>query len=282
MSEQPAYSIHSSNHPIHPEVRLRGTMQFDLRSAEGRDYRIMVSIPDLEAPTEGHPVVYALDGHAIFSTLLEAERAQCRRKEKTRVTPSIIVGIGYPSELPTSSERHYDYTLPVPVDNLPPSRDGLPWPEYGGADRFLRFINQVLKPKVESLLPVNTDHQTLFGHSFGGLFTLHVLFSSPESFRNYVSISPSLHWGQPQIAEEEQQFAMRLQAEAREHHLLIAAGELESDAPFHMLQNACALAKRLAPLQAYGLDVQFREFAGENHGSVVPTAVSTALRTAAL
>ncbi|MFD1886890.1 alpha/beta hydrolase [Paenibacillus wenxiniae] len=270
------------------EVRLRGTMQLDLTSAEGRLYRILVSLPDAPPPPEGYPIIYMLDGHYLFATMLEAERSQSRRTEKTGATASIIVGIGYPSELPNSPERHFDYTLPVPPQQLPASRDGQPWPAHGGADLFLQFIEQVLKPEIECRLPVNQAHQTLLGHSFGGLFTLHALFSSPQSFRNYVAASPSLHWAQPLIADEEQQFVHTIQKQHREqaqtdpHHLLIVAGELECAAPFYMLQNARTLAERLSGLEAYGLHVRFREYPEENHGSVVPSMISAALRTASL
>lgn len=271
-------------HPQAPEseFRLRGTTQFNLTSATGRQYRILMSIPDLPPTEQGYPIIYALDGHAIFATLLAAERAQSRRSQKTDAVASIIVGIGYPSELPNSPERHYDYTLPVPVDNLPASRDGQPWPLHGGADEFLQFIQEVLKPEVERRQPVDRNRQTLLGHSFGGLFTLHTLFTAPQSFRNYVAASPSLHWAQPQIVDEEQQFAEYMKMAQEEHHLFIALGELENTPPFHMLQHAAALAERLQPLHEYGLHVRFREYADENHGSVVPSMISAALRTAPL
>lgn len=263
-------------------VTLPGACQFTLHSAEGREYRILLSIPQQEAPAAGYPVIYMLDGHAIFNTVLDAERAQSRRFEKTGAASSVVVGIGYPSGLPFSPERHYDYTLPVPVENLPASRDGLPWPPHGGADLFLRFIEETLKPKIEQLLPIDRSRQTLFGHSFGGLFTLHTLFTRPEAFRCYVAGSPSLHWARPQIEQEEAAFVARLREEQRELHLLIALGELEDDAPFHMLQHAQALSERLEPLREYGLNVGFRVFEGENHGSTLPSLVSPMLRTAAL
>ncbi|MEW4368246.1 alpha/beta hydrolase [Paenibacillus kandeliae] len=271
-------------HPQAPESEfcLRGTTQFDLTSATGRKYRILMSIPDLPPTERGYPIIYTLDGHAIFAPLLAAERAQSRRTQKTDVIASIIIGIGYPSELPNSPERHYDYTLPVPAEHLPPSRDGQPWALHGGADEFLRFIQEVLKPEVERRQLVDVDRQTLLGHSFGGLFTLHTLFTAPQSFRNYVAASPSLHWGQPLIAEEEQIFTEYIKNANEEHHLFIALGALENTPPFHMLQHAAALAERLQPLHEYGLHVRFREYADENHGSVVPSMISAALRTAAL
>ncbi|OWA37215.1 enterobactin esterase [Saccharibacillus sp. O16] len=277
------HTLQTADSRITPDsITLAGACQFPLYSAAGREYRILLSIPEQEAPSSGYPVIYMLDGHAVFNTVLDAERAQSRRSEKTGVAPSVIVGIGYPSGLPFSPERHNDYTLPVPAEHLPPSRDGLPWPQHGGADLFLDFIEDTLKPQIEQLLPIDRSRQTLFGHSFGGLFTLHALFTRPDAFRCYVAGSPSLHWGGPQIQQEETSFINRLREERRELHLLIALGELESGAPFHMRHRAQGLYDRLQALEEQGLKVNFRVFEGENHGSTLPSLVSPMLRTAAL
>ncbi|NGZ74344.1 alpha/beta hydrolase [Saccharibacillus alkalitolerans] len=263
-------------------IELRGARQFAMHSAEGREYRILMSVPECEAPARGYPVIYMLDGHAVFNTVLDAERAQSRRSDKTGVCPSVIVGIGYPSRLPFSPERQYDYTLPVPAGNLPASPDGRPRPEHGGADAFLRFIEEALKPRIERELPIDRGRQTLFGHSLGGLFALHVLFTRPDAFRCYIAGSPSLHWAQPLIREEEALFARRLREEKLELNLLIALGELEGGAPFHSAQNARALHERLEELREFGLNAKFRVFEEENHGSTLPALVSPMLRTAAL
>ncbi|MEN0104968.1 MAG: alpha/beta hydrolase, partial [Pseudomonas sp.] len=45
-------------------VTLDGTEQWQMKSAEGRDYRIMISLPEGEVPyTGGYPVVYVVDGN---------------------------------------------------------------------------------------------------------------------------------------------------------------------------------------------------------------------------
>ncbi|MDO3412001.1 alpha/beta hydrolase-fold protein [Saccharibacillus sp. CPCC 101409] len=285
-----SHSSHSSEH-TEPgrsakkrpsEISLPGTRRFALHSAEGRQYEILLSLPENDPPPQGYPVIYLLDGHALFATVFEAERAQSRRAEKTGVASSVIVGIGYPSGLPFSPERHFDYTLPVPVENLPASRDGQPWPEHGGADLFLEFIETVLKPRIESELPIDRGRQTLMGHSFGGLFTLHTLFTRPGAFRTYIAGSPSLHWAHPQIGLEEEAFGAALQARSRTLNLLIALGELEDDSRFRMVNNGRMLAERLEKLRDCGLNVQFRLFEGENHGSTLPSLVSPALRMAVL
>ncbi len=72
----------------------------------------------------------------------------------------------------------------------------LPFP-MGGADDFLAFISADMKPLIESELAIDRGRQARFGHSVGGLFDVHVLFTRPESFESYVATSPSITLLQP-------------------------------------------------------------------------------------
>ncbi|MEF3306211.1 alpha/beta hydrolase [Paenibacillus sp. GYB003] len=256
-------------------------VQYDIGSrADGREYRIFVAKPAAAPPPAGYPVVYALDANAVFGTLTEAMRVQGRRPERTGVVPAVIVGIGYRTEAPFDSARYYDYTLPAHASELPAKPDGGVWPEQGGADAFLRFLTEELKPAVESAMPIDTSRQTLFGHSLGGLFTLHALFAMPGSFRTYVAGSPSIHWNKRLLEEEERAFVSRLACRAADARLLIGVGELERGHKSGMYDNAKALSDRLAALSGLGLHTRFHEFEGEGHASVLPALVSRALRFA--
>ena len=83
---------------------------------------------------------------------------------------------------------------------------GQTWPEdarLGGADVFLSFIDDELKPFIAARYPANVDDAALVGHSLGGLFTLHVLFTSPESFDRYIALSPAANYGDGVLFREE-------------------------------------------------------------------------------
>ncbi len=74
---------------------LDGSEQWLMKSAEGRDYRIMVSLPEGDVPyTGGYPVIYIIDGNALFPAFHAAKRVQERWKG------AILVAIGYPSNTP--------------------------------------------------------------------------------------------------------------------------------------------------------------------------------------
>ena len=62
------------------------------------------------------------------------------------------------------------------------------------AKKFLSFINNNLKPLIESKFNIDNLNQSYCGFSFGGLFGLYTLFTSTESFQRYVIGSPSIWW----------------------------------------------------------------------------------------
>lgn len=120
-----------------------------------------------------YPVMYLLDGDGHFhhTTGLLSYLAGLQRMPEM-----IVVAI-------TNTDRTRDLT-PTRVERFPTS---------GGADNFLAFIKNELIPEIESDYRT-APHRVLVGHSFGGLFAIHALNRSPETFHGYVSISPSLWW----------------------------------------------------------------------------------------
>jgi len=262
-------------------VTLPRTEQRLMHSRAGnREYRIFVARPDGEPPPSGFPVIYLLDANAVFGTMVEAVRVQARRPEKTGVVPAVIVGIGYPEETPFAPGRFYDFTLPVPATELPTRPDGSAWPEIGGAEAFLAFIEEELKPVIEGEFKIDNKRQALFGHSLGGLFALHVLFTKPTAFRTYIAGSPSIHWNKRRLFEAERQFVSRLEREALNVEILLAVGELEKHHQSRINDNTKALADRLSALADRGVYVEFKEFEGEGHVSVLPALISRAVRFA--
>lgn len=96
----------------------------------------------------------------------------------------VIVTIGYQTDLRFDViSRTFDYTPVLPDGSKPLDERGR---KGGGADLFAKFIEMKIKPKTESFVPINKQHQTIWGHSYGGLFVLNTLFKHPEMFQNYV------------------------------------------------------------------------------------------------
>lgn len=242
--------------------------------AENRAYRIRVTQPKQPEPAEGYPIIYVLDGNAYFQLFQDIIRMQSVRAGHTGVNPAIIVGIGYPVEQDFATEhRVYDFTPPSSSLTLPLKPDGKPWPQSGGAHHFIQFIEEELKPHIESIFLIDNRKQTLFGHSLGGLFTLFAMFTKTNSFQNYIAISPSIWWNECCILLEEQKW--KLEELSEDVRLFLGVGSLEKP---HMVSEAQDMYKRLTQMNKQNFYVDYREAEGENHASVVPTTISRALR----
>lgn len=258
------------------QVMLQDTEQFCL-IATNRDqqtYQISVYVPKQIAPDEGFPVLYLLDGNAVFGTAVEAVRIQSQRTEKTNVQPAIVVGIGYEIADAFSSRRFYDYTMDPPEIDISSRWKKHPPPQHGGADHFLAFIEEDLKPFLFRRYNINQQRQTIFGHSLGGLFVLHTLFTKNHAFQNYIAGSPSIHWNKTRLSKEKKAFLKNDQQ--RSLSLLIAVGELEANHSTNMSENARQLAEELSKVPL--LEVQFEELEEENHISVLPVLLNKAIK----
>jgi len=277
-------ALAASTAPEWQPVTLPQARQFDLVSRHtGQRYRIFVSVPDTAPPPAGHPVLYVLDGNASFPSIALMARTAARRSKVTGLHAPVVVGIGYASgDDYDSAARARDYT---------PSAGGKAGKGEGGADLFLDFIEQELKPLIQAAAPVDPRRQGLFGHSYGGLLTLHALFTRPAAFQTYIAASPSIWYADRDILSEATGLAT---ARAHQARVLLTVGALEQAAAppgakpgdraavlaqKRMVDEARDLATLLdAQKQAYGLDrVQFFELARENHGSALFPALSRGL-----
>ncbi|MEK6993268.1 alpha/beta hydrolase-fold protein [Paenibacillus sp. FSL K6-1566] len=257
-----------------PAYRISGTVTWNMQSeSTGRVYRISVAEPMGPPPEGGYPVLYSLDANASFGTLAEAVRLQSRTPRG--ITPSIIVGIGYDSDSPiVTDERFYDYTVPAAAHELPVRPNGMPWPETGGAEDFLDFIELQLIPRIASRYPVNPEKQSVFGHSLGGFFVLYALFTRPHIFRRYIAASPSVWWKQHVLYKTWEVSKPFLQPFDLQRELSIFVGTEEKPA---MVQDARDLYAKLRE-HRHLLHAELHEIEGEGHVSVLPSLVSPLLR----
>jgi predicted alpha/beta superfamily hydrolase len=225
-----------------------------------------------------------LDANTCFGTT--AETAKYLTKKPHGYDSAIVVGIGYPDGVEANKERFWDYTTPADPERLPVRGDRSPWPPVGGAEEFIHFIEAELKPVIEKRFTIDKTRQALCGHSLGGFFVLHVLFTRREAFSTYVAGSPSIWWNDNVLLEEEKTFRQELEQEGREGEahrnitLFIAAGGLERGNPSRMFENAIEMAERLGDLKERGLTVIGKDFEGEGHVSVIPSLIARGIRVA--
>lgn len=242
-----------------------------LTSADGqRRYRIRIAQPRIAPPSTGYPVIYFLDGNAVLMELNAHLLAQLAVQKQ----PPVLVLLSYDNDLRIDSKgRSYDYT--------PASQQKVGKQPNGGADAFLKLIETQIKPAVAAQVTVNPQQQTLWGHSYGGLFVLHTLLTQPATFQNYIAVEPSLWWGKGFILQEAQRVIDRHPPLSAHLQLWIGGAEKMREAPPIIRQSqlpadaAQSLAKRLATLD--GLKVDYREWPGLDHGAMLSAAIKPAL-----
>ncbi|WP_348635342.1 alpha/beta hydrolase-fold protein [Herbaspirillum sp. LeCh32-8] len=270
--------------------------RFALRSADGeRGYRVMLAIPRRAAPASGYPAILALDGNAALASIDERQL-----QALDAGSPPVIVAIGYDTELRFDvNARAYDYTPPIPAgqtdDEAGRGRKG------GGADVFLDLIEQAILPRARAMAPLDPARLALWGHSYGGLFVLHTLFTRARLFSTYIAASPSLWWQQGVVLGEEKRFAgaparaakaagvrlwlMAGDAERREHRAAPGANAQAAPPPAIAARASLppsALSDLAARLkQRDGLEVTLRIFPGMAHGPMLPASLEPALRIVA-
>ncbi len=252
-------------------------------NSSGIEYEISIWLPKGEPPELGWPVVYVLDGNAMFATVVEAIQRGGRRPDATGVGLAAVVGIAHGDERLFATEfRYRDFTFEpsaaVKADTA------------GGGRAFLDFISRQLAPELAREFNVNRAHQMLFGHSLAGYFVLNALGLQPHAFSHFAAISPSVWWQPDALTKRLQQ----LQA-SQAPRVLIATGEWEGtpapwipDGPTReqliarrntraMLTHAAAVAALCQ--QQLGLQrVSYRCFPEEDHSSVVMIGIQRALR----
>ena len=281
---------------------VRATLeQFSLAHPSGEgQLTISVAAPTAPVPDSDVPVLYVVDGDLLFGMAAEIARAVA---SVAAFPAHYIVGIGYDAAYADVLKRRTaDLAPPIEAEALE-SLGGLGvaigGAAGGGADAFLAFLTDRLRPEIAARYPQTAEGaQILFGHSLGGLFAAHALLTRPGSFDAFIASSPSLWWNGFAILDELPAFAGRLAALPRQPRVFIDVGAKEQDLPTGVpegigvtLQEAQAqiatarmvdAAREFAgALRDAGVaDLRHIAFAEDDHVSAAPAAILHGMRFA--
>lgn len=246
--------------------------RFVVTSQDGsRRWRVTLGIPTGKAPAAGFPALWMLDGNG---ALIEFDDSVL--EELARTSPSLLVFVGYDNLLRIDSPaRTRDYT-PAADEGENGVLAG------GGADAFLETLERQIRPEVARRAAFDGNRQTLWGHSLGGLFVLHALYTRSGAFQTYAPASPSLWWRQGMLlGAPEQQFIANNAGHPARVLLMLGGGERTPDFSNRDMSNprvqahlkrvsgapsgaAAELGRRLQ--QVPGLQAEYIEFDGLSHG----------------
>ena len=208
------------------EQQIKGSSQQFILTSQytPHHYLINLYIPQAPAPKAGYPVLYLLDGNATFESARAIAQAMAGGSNKFGTDPLVIVAIGYAGDaLFSGQNRALDYTSTVATNDKPNKQYS-----YGGDTQFLKFIDNELKPQIFNRVRINRDQQTLFGHSFGGLFTLNTFFKRPDSFQRYFAASPSLWYNNYVLLQEQDLWRKQSNQIKKPIYLMTTVGTSES------------------------------------------------------
>lgn len=275
-------------------VEIPRTEVLDVHSVHVEDdFQIWVAEPVegvIPFPPGPRRVLYVLDANLFFGTAVEITRLMSQLYGE--LPPLMIVGVAYDTQKPAAQAelraRDFtptadsgfgemaEYVSDAPAPTLPEGR------RLGGAGEFLAFLTEEVAPFVEERWAVREDGSVLFGSSLGGLFILHAMLERPEAFDAYVAVSPALWWDDGVLLKREQALASSRDDLDVELFLSVGAGEERPDlpmlAPFKMVSNVETFAERLRSRGYPGLDLTVFVADDESHTTVVPVALTRALR----
>ncbi|MBO8132913.1 alpha/beta hydrolase [Dickeya fangzhongdai] len=182
--------------------QLSNTRVETFASAACGHYRLLIAWPDGPAPKRGWPVMYLLDGERYFATAVSLLTAM--REPRCGMTPGVIVAVDYDG--PTRRDRDYRPAVERLIPEPDPAGGLRPLGEQGDAAGFRRFLLEELKPFIHQRYDIDSQRQALFGHSYGGLFTVDTLLEQPDSFQHFYASSPSVWWNGGYLSRQAEAF----------------------------------------------------------------------------
>lgn len=178
------YAVHAGDHlRIEPYFDRATTELLPLARVGDVSYEVLLPPSYREQINKRHPVLYALDGQALFSTskdpygIWSLDKVLDGLFDLGAMEELIVVAIH-------TAERRLERLSPV----ADPTHGG------GEAPAFLAEIVEHLKPAIDSTYRTLPDESAILGSSMGGLFAFYAAWTRPEVFGRAACLSSSFWW----------------------------------------------------------------------------------------
>ncbi|WP_234571565.1 alpha/beta hydrolase-fold protein [Rhodohalobacter sp. 614A] len=234
---------------------------------EEREY--WVHLPDSYEDTtyapQDYPVLYVLDGDKQFHLLTGIQNFLSEGLYAS-IPEMIVVGI-------LNTHRSRDFTPTHSKSHHPEIGGQFTFPDSGGGDTFLDFIEKELVPEINQNYRTN-KYKIFVGHSFGGLLVLYTLLTRSNLFNAFISIDPSIWWDDYFVLDRSKQLLSEKNFEGKTLYLAQSPFGSSNRAPEESLEFRDQLQKNTIN----GLRWKFRYFEEENHGTIPLPAEHHGLR----
>jgi predicted alpha/beta superfamily hydrolase len=218
-----------------------------------------------ETDTSHYPVIYILDGgmEEDFIHLVGLVRFNTQ-PWIARFPKSIVVGI-------ENTKRRRDFTFEVNSLDFLNEMDISPeqFKDYGGSASYISFLEQELKPSIDSIYRTSGEN-TVVGESLGGLLATEILLKHTELFTNYIISSPSLWWGNESLLLTAENSTL--------NGVNVYIGACQKKEEPRMFTDAKKLAKILKKKSASSSRIFFDYLPEELHSTVLHQAVYNAFK----
>ena len=225
-----------------------------------------------------YPVVYLVDGEIHFKSVVGLIDEFSSAANANDLCPQmIIVGI-------TNTNRNRDLTPTQAIIG----RDSSTIENTGGAKKLADFIEQELIPFIDNKYPTS-QHRTLIGHSFGGLFVLNTLLSHPDLFANYLAIDPSMWWDNQKYSNHVIKEISTNNFKNQSLYIAIANNmmpwmdlssvEKDTTEVINQMRSLLNFVNSLEEIEMNNLTMQSRYYKNEYHGQVFLLATYDALKS---
>lgn len=219
-----------------------------------------------QGDTINYPVVYLLDGSADEDFIHTVGLFQFNTFSWIdRVPKSIVVGIA-------TVDRRRDFTFPSTIESEKKN-----YPTTGHSDKFISFLENELKPFINSRYKTNLSAM-LIGQSLGGLLATEVLLKKPELFNKYLIISPSIWWDNGSLLNQPIQKIEQLNQRTDVYVAVGKEGLTPSEQPRVMEVDANLLVEKLKGSKNKNVEIIFDYLPDEDHATISHQAIFNGLR----
>ena len=147
------------------------------------------------------------------------------------------------------------------------------FPEAGGADEFRRFILDEVRPFIEARFETGSRN-AIIGESLAGLFIADTMLKAPDSFDDFIAVSPSLWWDWTESYSAEE--LVPRTADAPPRRLLLAS----ADEGFAMKSGTERFLSAVRAAPEGSVEIIHKDYAEtERHETIFHQAALDAFRT---
>ncbi|MEU9100028.1 alpha/beta hydrolase-fold protein [Streptomyces sp. NPDC048361] len=242
--------------------------------------------PSYEHSDSSYPVLWVTDASLTFPLIIGLMNWLHTVQE---VAELMVIGVGAPAESSPAefgTRRTHDfYPMPKrgsagPGGARVEAQSNAVTTGGGGAEAFLSFLVDELRPRLATELRCGDDHG-LVGFSGGGHFVGFALLSRPAAFDRYVASSPALSGCEDLLFNLEADYAMT--HDDLPAKVFLGAGEAEITDPYLAAVDIVGSMTRMSQLLRLrnypSLELTTRLYPRQTHGSALSYTLNEGLRT---